>query len=122
NDSYNANPESMRAAVDALVSLGADPAVRRTVAVLGEMRELGEAAPEEHRAVGSYAAQRGVDVVVVVGDSAQGIADGAGQRAVLLPDNAAAVTWLREHVAEGDAVLLKASRGARLDEVAASLQ
>lgn len=122
NDSYNANPESMRAAVDALVSLGADPAVRRTVAVLGEMRELGEAAPEEHRAVGSYAAQRGVDVVVVVGASAQGIADGAGQRAVLLPDNAAAVTWLREHVAEGDAVLLKASRGARLDEVAASLQ
>ena len=122
NDSYNANPESMRAALDALTSIGADPTVRRTVAVLGEMRELGDTSHDEHRGVGSYAVERGVDVVVVVGEAARGIHDGAGERGLLLADNAAATAWLAEHVTEGDAVLFKASRGARLDEVAASLQ
>ncbi|GHJ57978.1 UDP-N-acetylmuramoyl-tripeptide--D-alanyl-D-alanine ligase [Nocardioides sp. OK12] len=122
NDSYNANPDSMRAAIDALASIGADPGVRRTVAVLGEMRELGETSPEEHRGVGAYAVDRGVDVVVVVGEAARGIHEGAGERSLLLADNAAAGAWLAEHLAEGDAVLFKASRGARLDEVAAGLQ
>ena len=59
---------------------------------------------------------------LVVGEAARGIHDGAGERGLLLADNAAATAWLAEHVTEGDAVLFKASRGARLDEVAASLQ
>jgi UDP-N-acetylmuramoyl-tripeptide--D-alanyl-D-alanine ligase len=120
NDSYNANPDSMRAALDALASIGADPEVRRTVAVLGEMLELGEAGRVEHENVGAYAAAR-ADVVLVVGAAARGIHEGAGERSTLVADNAAAVAWLRDHVAEGDAILVKASRGARLDEVAASL-
>ncbi|ANH38917.1 UDP-N-acetylmuramoyl-tripeptide--D-alanyl-D-alanine ligase [Nocardioides dokdonensis FR1436] len=122
NDSYNANPESMRAALDALASIGADPGVRRTVAVLGEMRELGDSGHEEHEGVGSYAAALGVDLVVVVGDAAHGIRDGAGERAVAVADNVEAVAWVQEHIGDGDAVLFKASRGARLDEVAAALQ
>lgn len=122
NDAYNANPDSMRAALDALARIGADEQVRRTVAVLGEMRELGEAAEEEHRGIGAYAAARDVDVVVVVGDAAAAVAEGAGDRAVRLADNAAASAWLAEHVVEGDAVLFKASNGARLFEVAAGLQ
>lgn len=122
NDSYNANPESMRAALDALASIGADPDVRQTVAVLGEMLELGDSGAAAHESVGAYAAQRGIDQVLVVGDGARAIADGAGARSTLVPDNAAAVAWVREHVSEGDAVLFKASRGARLDEVAATLQ
>ncbi len=122
NDSYNANPESMRAALDALASIGADDAVRRTVAVLGEMRELGGTSEEEHRGVGAYATGLGIDQVLVVGDAASGIHEGAGGRGLLVADNAAAVAWLHEHLAPGDAVLLKASRGARLDEVAAALQ
>ncbi len=122
NDSYNANPESMRAALDALASIGADPGVRRTVAVLGEMRELGDSSHEEHEGVGSYAAGLGVDLVVVVGDAARGIRDGAGERAVAVADNVEAVAWVHEHIGDGDAVLFKASRGARLDEVAAALQ
>jgi len=124
NDSYNANPESMRAAIDALASIGADPAVARTVAVLGEMLELGDGSEESHRELGDYAAGR-VDQLLVVGAGAKGIHDGAtgsGGASVFVDDRAAAVAWLREQVAERDAVLVKASRGARLDEVAAALQ
>lgn len=122
NDAYNANPESMRAALDALAVIGADPAVRRTVAVLGEMRELGAASPAEHAGIGAYAVDRSVDVVLVVGDAAGPIADGAGARSTTVADNAAALAWLREHLAAGDAVLLKASNGARLYDLAAALQ
>jgi UDP-N-acetylmuramoyl-tripeptide--D-alanyl-D-alanine ligase len=124
NDSYNANPESMRAAIDALVAIGADPSVRRTVAVLGEMRELGADSGVSHRELGEYAAGR-VDQVLVVGREAHGIHDGAtdaGTPSVFVDDNAAAIAWLRAQVREGDAVLVKASRGARLDEVAAALE
>lgn len=122
NDSYNANPDSVVAALEALVSIATDDSTTRTIAVLGEMRELGDAHETEHRGVGARAAELGVDRVVVVGEAARGIHEGAGERSVLLPDNAAAVAWLAEHVAEGDVVLIKASRGARLDEVAATLQ
>lgn len=121
NDSYNANPESMRAALDALAAIGTDASVSRTVAVLGVMRELGADSDAAHRDIGAYAAQR-ADRVVVVGEDARGTHDGAGERSVFVDDNAAAVAWLHEHLHEGDAVLVKASRGARLDEVAAALQ
>ena len=81
NDSYNANPESMRAAIDALVSIGADAAVHRTVAVLGVMRELGADSEPSHRELGEYAAAR-VDQLLVIGPEASGIHDGAPARAL----------------------------------------
>ncbi|TRO57408.1 MULTISPECIES: UDP-N-acetylmuramoyl-tripeptide--D-alanyl-D-alanine ligase [unclassified Streptomyces] len=116
NDSYNANPDSTRAALDALAAIRG----RRRIAVLGEMLELGDDSEAEHRAVGAYAAAR-ADVVAAVGEAARPIAAGAGERAMILPDNDAAVDWLRDHIAAGDVVLVKASRGAHLDEVAAAL-
>ncbi|MEU6375175.1 UDP-N-acetylmuramoyl-tripeptide--D-alanyl-D-alanine ligase [Streptomyces sp. NPDC046909] len=116
NDSYNANPDSTRAALDALAAVEGG----RHIAVLGEMLELGDDSEAEHRAVGAYAAAR-ADVVAAVGEAARSIADGAGERAVILADNDAAVHWLRERLAAGDVVLVKASRGAHLDEVAAGL-
>jgi UDP-N-acetylmuramoyl-tripeptide--D-alanyl-D-alanine ligase len=116
NDSYNANPDSTRAALDALAAVEGG----RRIAVLGEMLELGDSGEAEHRAVGEYAAAR-ADVVAVVGEAARAIAEGAGERAVQLADNDAAVDWLRDRVTAGDVVLVKASRGARLDEVAAAL-
>ncbi|HEU5035765.1 MAG TPA: UDP-N-acetylmuramoyl-tripeptide--D-alanyl-D-alanine ligase [Nocardioides sp.] len=122
NDAYNANPDSMRAALDALAVIGADTEVRRTIAVLGEMRELGATAVAEHTAVGAYAAECGIDEVLTVGEPARGIHEGAaGTGRTFLPDNAAAAAWLAEHVTAGDAVLFKASNGARLFEVAATL-
>jgi UDP-N-acetylmuramoyl-tripeptide--D-alanyl-D-alanine ligase len=60
-------------------------------------------------------------MVAAVGEAARPIADGAGERAVALADNDAALDWLRSHLAAGDVVLVKASREARLDEVAAAL-
>jgi UDP-N-acetylmuramoyl-tripeptide--D-alanyl-D-alanine ligase len=116
NDSFNANPESARTALDALAAIEG----RRRIAVLGEMLELGDDSEAEHRAVGEYAASR-ADVVAAVGASARPIADGAGLRAVTLAGNEAAVDWLRGQLAAGDVVLVKASREARLDEVAAAL-
>ncbi|MEV5124701.1 UDP-N-acetylmuramoyl-tripeptide--D-alanyl-D-alanine ligase [Streptomyces decoyicus] len=114
DDSYNADPDSTRAALDTLAAIEGG----RRIAVLGEMLELGDGNEAEHRAIGEYAASR-ADVVVAVG--ARPIAAGAGERAVALADNAAAVEWLRGRLTAGDVVLVKASRGARLNEVAAAL-
>jgi UDP-N-acetylmuramoyl-tripeptide--D-alanyl-D-alanine ligase len=116
NDSYNANPDSTRAALDALAAIEGG----RRIAVVGEMLELGDESDAAHRAIGEYAASR-ADIVIAVGEGAQPIAHGAGERAVALADNNAAVDWLRSHLAAGDVVLVKASRGAHLDEVAAAL-
>jgi UDP-N-acetylmuramoyl-tripeptide--D-alanyl-D-alanine ligase len=116
NDSFNANPDSTRAALDALAAIEG----KRRIAVLGEMLELGDASEGEHHAIGKYAASR-ADLVVAVGEASRPIADGAGQHAVVLADNDAVIDWLRSHLAAGDVALVKASRDARLDEVAAAL-
>ncbi|MEV5967603.1 UDP-N-acetylmuramoyl-tripeptide--D-alanyl-D-alanine ligase [Kribbella sp. NPDC051952] len=116
NDSYNAHPESTLAGLDALAAIEG----KRRIAVLGEMLELGDDSEAEHRAIGEYAVSR-ADVVVAVGTGAGAIAGGAGERGVPLADNDAAIDWLRNHLAPGDVVLIKASRGAHLDEVAAAL-
>ncbi|MBC9715188.1 UDP-N-acetylmuramoyl-tripeptide--D-alanyl-D-alanine ligase [Streptomyces sp. TRM66268-LWL] len=117
NDSYNANPDSTRAALDALAAIEG----RRRIAVLGAMLELGADSEPEHRAIGEYAAAR-ADVVAVIGPDAAMTADGAGERALMLDGNDAATAWLRAHLTQGDVVLIKASRAARLDEVAAALE
>ncbi|TWG92892.1 UDP-N-acetylmuramoyl-tripeptide--D-alanyl-D-alanine ligase [Nocardioides sp. J9] len=122
NDSYNANPESMRAALEALTAIGGSRG-RRTVAVLGEMKELGAEHDAGHRAVGADAARLGVDVVVVVGEAARGIGEGAsspgrGCEVVLTAGREEAVAWLRQNAGAEDVVLVKASRGAALEWVA----
>ena len=125
NDAYNANPESMRAALQALAAMAGG---RRTWAVLGEMRELGAASPAEHENLGRLARGLGVDRLVVVGEGARAVhtgalADGAvdGEGSVLVPDVAAALAVLRPALRPGDVVLVKASRGAGLERVAAGL-
>ena len=132
NDSYNANPDSMAAALKALVAIGLGRGQPgggggRTVAVLGEMRELGESSAAEHEAVGRLAVRLGVRQLLVVGQAARPVHEGAcqessqGGESVFVADNDEAVTWLREAVRPGDVVLVKASRGARLDQVAEAL-
>ncbi|BBH18180.1 UDP-N-acetylmuramoyl-tripeptide--D-alanyl-D-alanine ligase [Nocardioides baekrokdamisoli] len=121
NDAYNANPESMRAGLDALATIGAADDVTRTVAVLGEMKELGAESEDAHRSVGAYAASIGIDSVVVIGEPARGTHD-AFPGSVFLSTNDEAVDWLRGHLRTGDAVLFKASNGARLYEVAEALR
>ncbi len=124
NDSYNANPDSMRAALEALTAIGGTRG-RRTVAVLGEMKELGPEHDPGHRAVGADAARLGVDVVVVVGEAAAGIAVGAqtsgGPEVVRTAGRDDAVEWLGQNARPEDVVLVKASRGAALEWVAQQL-
>lgn len=126
NDAYNANPASMVAALDALAGIGVRRG-RRTVAVLGEMKELGEDADRSHREVGAAAARLGIDVLVVVGESARGIHDGAQESAgwegmaIMSAGRDQAVEWVRKNVAAEDVVLVKASRGVALEVVADEL-
>ena len=126
NDAYNANPASMVAALDSLVAIG-ERGGRRTVAVLGEMKELGSGALEDHRGVGRAAAGVGVDVLVTVGEEARGIAEGAEDvpgwpgLVVRTAGRDEACAWVGENVSARDVVLVKASRGAALEMVAESL-
>jgi UDP-N-acetylmuramoyl-tripeptide--D-alanyl-D-alanine ligase len=126
NDAYNANPASMAAALETLVAIGRRGG-RRTVAVLGEMLELGESSVADHRGVGRHAARLGVDVLVSVGDAAGDILAGARRTpgwsgdAVTTAGREQAEDWLRDNVVARDVVLVKASRGAALEHVADAL-
>jgi UDP-N-acetylmuramoyl-tripeptide--D-alanyl-D-alanine ligase len=126
NDAYNANPASMAAALDALSVIGRR-GDRRTVAVLGEMLELGESSVADHVGVGEQAAGLGVDVLVTVGDSARAIGEGARRTSgwrgewVSTAGREQASEWLRHNVVARDVVLVKASRGAALEHVADAL-
>jgi UDP-N-acetylmuramoyl-tripeptide--D-alanyl-D-alanine ligase len=125
NDAYNANPDSVRAA---LAALGAMAAGRRTWAVLGEMLELGAASTAEHEEVGRLARRSGVDRLVVVGEGARAVHAGAlaegaveGEESVVVADVPAALALLASAVRPGDVVLVKASRGVGLERVAEGL-
>jgi UDP-N-acetylmuramoyl-tripeptide--D-alanyl-D-alanine ligase len=125
NDAYNANPDSMRAALDTFGSIVRSRPRGRAVAVLGPMRELGAESDEAHRRVGALAVAAGVDTLVVVGADAGPILAGAEEAGavdpVLVPDVAAAIDWLDRHLRSGDAVLVKASRADGLERVAHEL-
>ena len=118
NDAYNANPESMAAALRALTTMARG---RRSWAVLGEMAELGASAADEHRRVGELTAELGVDRVVVVGPGAQRLYAAAREGAVHVDDADAAIALLRAQLRPEDVVLVKASRAAGLERVALAL-
>jgi UDP-N-acetylmuramoyl-tripeptide--D-alanyl-D-alanine ligase len=126
NDAYNANPESMRAALDALVTV-ATRRGGRALAVLGTMAELGAAERTEHEALGRLAAQPAIARVVAVGEPARSIERAAALEgswngeASWVPDAEAAITVLRNEVRAGDVVLVKASRAAGLERVGEAL-
>ena len=127
NDAYNANPDSTRAAIEALAHLAQQGTGRRGIAVLGYMAELGDIAAESHEEAGRRAAQAGAAVVIAVGAEAAPILDGARSvggwpgEAVAAADPKAAVAALRNRLRPGDVVLVKASKAAGLWEVADGL-
>lgn len=123
DDTYNANPASMARALEMLAELGAGA---RTWAALGEMRELGEASARMHAEVGERAARAGVAGLVALGECADEYARGA--RAAGLTDVVVArshtevVEALRERLGPGDWLLVKGSRGARMEQVTKGLE
>jgi UDP-N-acetylmuramoyl-tripeptide--D-alanyl-D-alanine ligase len=119
NDCYNANPLSMRAALDDLASHHAEG---RRVAVLGDMLELGPAEREHHREIGAYAASAGVELLVTVGPRAVAMLDTFDGESHAVVDAAEAAALMPELVAAGDVVLVKGSRGVGLEVVTEALQ
>jgi UDP-N-acetylmuramoyl-tripeptide--D-alanyl-D-alanine ligase len=121
NDAYNSNPEALQSMIR---TLAATPAQRR-ILVAGEMLELGREAEALHAACGKAAAEAGINIVVGVRGNARHIVDAAregGAEAVFLETPEAAGEWLREHLAPGDAVLLKGSRGVKLERALEGLE
>jgi len=126
NDAYNANPESVRAGLDALAHL-AGQGSGRGFAVLGHMAELGDTSRPSHEDIGEYAARAGLAGLIAVGEEAAPLLDGARRvrswtgEALAVPDGAAAVEFLANRLKPADVVLVKASRAAHLEGVAAAL-
>jgi UDP-N-acetylmuramoyl-tripeptide--D-alanyl-D-alanine ligase len=113
NDCYNANPVSMRAALDHLATFAAP----RTVAVLGYMGELGSGGREHHREVGAHAREAGVDVVVGIGAAARDYDPDE-----LVADPGEAAEWLDSHLEPDDVVLIKGSRAVGMETIAEELR
>jgi UDP-N-acetylmuramoyl-tripeptide--D-alanyl-D-alanine ligase len=125
NDAYNANPSSMRAALDTLANL---PAAGRRIAILGDMRELGRESAMHHRQIGIAAVEGGgIDRLVCVGPEAAHIADAAIESGMptnsiqLFADAASAAAAVTTFVQSGDLVLLKASRAMKLETIQSAL-
>ncbi|WP_052434960.1 glutamate ligase domain-containing protein [Streptacidiphilus melanogenes] len=122
NDAYNANPDSMRAGLEALKAMARG---RRAVAVLGEMRELGAESNREHTRLGELVAQLGIAHLIAVGGAEAQLIEQAARRGnvdtVTCADPQAASTALQQLVLAGDVVLVKASRAAGLQTLAEHL-
>jgi UDP-N-acetylmuramoyl-tripeptide--D-alanyl-D-alanine ligase len=122
NDCYNSNPEALQSMIRTLAAV---PAARRIV-VAGEMLELGSRAAQLHRECGEAAAAAGIDVVIGVRGMAREIVAGAeaaeaSKTAIFVETPQAAGEWLKQNLKAGDAVLLKASRGVRLEQALPTL-
>jgi len=124
DDTYNASPDSVKAALQLLADAAGG---MRTVAVLGNMYELGAETVTGHRAVGEYAAALRIDCLLTVGDLAGEIARAARDaglpdgRIGVFDDNQGAVAFIKDYVKSGDVVLIKGSRAARMEEIVATL-
>jgi UDP-N-acetylmuramoyl-tripeptide--D-alanyl-D-alanine ligase len=116
DDTYNANPDSVLAAIDVLTGLRG-----RHLLVLGDLGELGSDAPALHRQLGETARQVGVDALYAVGELSAVAAEGFGRGARHFPDQSALIAALRADLGSGDLVLVKGSRLAAMDRVADAL-
>jgi UDP-N-acetylmuramyl pentapeptide synthase len=119
NDTYNANPDSMRLALDTLAGL---PGPGRKIAVVGDMLELGDSAPLEHEAIGKYILGLSIDDLYTFGDLAEACCRPAGEKCRgHFESRDALLNALESRVRDGDTVLFKGSRGMRLELAAEAL-
>lgn len=121
DDTYNASPDSMKAAIDVLDSLKSN----RKIAILGDMFELGKDEEKYHRDIGEYASQKGIDVVISVGKNARHIslsAKGDKTEAFHFDEKDMLINVLAQWIRKGDAILIKGSRGMAMDEISEQLK
>lgn len=121
DDSYNASPDSMKAALDVLASIKGT----RRIAILGDMFELGEEEKDLHRRVGEYASQKSINVILSVGKNAEQISLAAkegGITAFHFNNKEMLKSVLPQWVRKGDVILVKGSRGMEMDEIAKHLE
>lgn len=122
NDSYNANPLAVKAALDVLIEMEGS----RKIAVLASMLELGKQSKSAHQEIGNYAAQNGVDLLITVGDKAAMIAQGAESKLgadniISIKNNKGCIEYLAENLRKNDLVLVKGSRANKLEEIVEAL-
>lgn len=121
NDAYNANPQSMRAAIDVLREIGGK---NRKIAILGDMLELGEASEDYHKELGEFAVQKGMDIVIAIGQYGESIKEGA-IKAGINEKSAFSVEDINEQLnsllikllREKDICLVKGSRGMKMERI-----
>ena len=121
DDSYNASPDSMKAALDVLASIKGT----RKIAILGDMFELGKDEEKYHRQIGKYAFQKGINVVLSVGKNAEHIslaAKESGIQAFHFDNKDMLKSVLPQWIRKGDAILIKGSRGMAMDEIVKHLE
>jgi UDP-N-acetylmuramoyl-tripeptide--D-alanyl-D-alanine ligase len=121
NDCYNSNPRALEAMIDTLASMKAN----RHILVAGEMLELGPTAEALHRESGRHAAEKRIDFVIGVRGLARAVAEaacGSGTQAQFVETPEQAGEWLARNLRPGDAVLLKASRGVKLERALEMLE
>ena len=112
DDSYNANPDSIKCGIDSLMTLPG-----RHVAILGDMLEMGETGKELHEDVGRYAREKGVDALYASGPLGRWFVEGFGAAGRYFESQEALIAALPELLRKGDAVLVKASLGMHYDKV-----
>ncbi|GAB1475178.1 UDP-N-acetylmuramoyl-tripeptide--D-alanyl-D-alanine ligase [Bacillota bacterium] len=120
DDTYNASPDSMKAAIDVLAALKGT----RKIAILGDMFELGDDEEKYHREVGEYASQKAIDVIISVGKNSEHISLAAKERggqAFHFVSKDMLINVMAQWVRKGDAILVKGSRGMAMDEIARKL-
>ena len=123
NDSYNANPLAVKAALDVLIDLKG----KRKIAVLASMLELGEKSIQKHQEIGEYAAEKGVDLLITIGEKAENIAAGAEKKMdsksiISFANNQECIDFLTNKIKQDDLILVKGSRANKLEEIVESLK
>lgn len=120
NDAYNASPQSVEAALTVLQDISS---ANRTIAVLGDMHELGEMTYDAHFHIGKFAVEQGTDYIIAVGDNAETISKGAisagidVNKVLKFKNNEEVSTYLKKNTKKGDIVLVKGSRGMKMEEI-----
>ncbi|MGI5970340.1 MAG: UDP-N-acetylmuramoyl-tripeptide--D-alanyl-D-alanine ligase [Oscillospiraceae bacterium] len=117
DDAYNANPQSMRSGIMTLSNINA----ARRIAVLGDMLELGDRGPAAHREIGKFCLESGIDCVFTTGDLGSLISE-TGPNSRHFPDKRSLISALLPELSPGTAVLVKASRGMRFEEIVKAIE